>query len=148
MASVTYYETTGWRGVIETDEGSPRPDRFPSKPGQAFPMYHVFADGAEWKGAGVLPTHSSEPLVAEALAVRHEDRVHAIVANLTSEPAQVMVGPFTRQQVQVRLLDPATAPGASREPASFRSSGTRRPVESGHVVLSLAPYAVARLDEM
>jgi hypothetical protein len=148
VASVTYYETTGWRGVIETDEGSTRPDRFPSKPGQAFPMYHVFADVAEWKGAGVLPTHSSEPLVAEALAVRHEDRVHAIVANLTSEPAQVMVGPFTRQQVQVRLLDPATAPGASREPASFRSSGTGRAVESGHVVLSLAPYAVARLDEM
>jgi hypothetical protein len=147
VESVTYYETTGWRGVIEADEGSPRPDRFPSKPGQAFPMYHVFADVAQWKGAGVLPTHSSEPLVAEALAVRHEDRVHVIVANLTSQPQRVSLGPFTNRQVQVRLLDPATAPGATTAPASFRSSGTRRPVESDRVVLSLAPYAVARLDE-
>jgi hypothetical protein len=147
VESVTYYETTGWRGVIETDEGSPRPDRFPSKPGQAFPMYHVFADVAQWKGAGVLSTHSSEPLVAEALAVRHKDRVHVIVANLTSQPQRVSVGPFTRPQVQVRLLDAAAAPGASTEPASFRSSGTRRPVESDRVVLSLTPYAVARLDE-
>jgi hypothetical protein len=147
VASVTYYETTGWRGVIETDEGSPRPDRFPSRPGQAFPMYHVFADVAEWKGAGVLPTHSSEPLVAEALAVRHKDRVHVIVANLTAQPQRVTVGPFTTKQVQVRLLDSATAPGATTEPASFRSSGTRRPVESSRVALSLAPYAVARLDE-
>jgi hypothetical protein len=147
VESVTYYETTGWRGVIETDEGSSRPDRFPSKPGQAFPMYHVFADVAQWKGAGVLPTHSSEPLVAEALAVRHADKVRVIVANLTSQPQRVSVGPFTSPQVQVRLLDAATAPGATTEPASFRSSGTRRPVESHRVVLSLAPYAVARLDE-
>jgi hypothetical protein len=147
VASVTYYETTGWRGVLETDEGSPRPDRFPSRPGQPFPMYHVFADVAEWKGAGVLPTHSSEPLVAEALAVRHKDRVHIIVANLTAQPQRVTVGPFTTHQVQVRFLDPATAPGATTEPASFRSSGTRRPVESSRVALSLAPYAVARLDE-
>jgi hypothetical protein len=95
----------------------------------------------------VLSTHSSEPLVAEALAVRHKDRVHVIVANLTSQPQRVSVGPFTRPQVQVRLLDAAAAPGASTEPASFRSSGTRRPVESDRVVLSLTPYAVARLDE-
>ena len=110
-------------------------------------MYHVFADVAEWKGAGVLPTHSSEPLVAEALAVRHKDRAHVIVANLTAQPQPVTVGPFTTKQVQVRLLDPSSAPGATTEPASFRSLGTRRPVERTRVALSLAPYAVARLDE-
>ena len=148
VASVTYYETTGWRGVIETDQGSPMPERFPSRPGQAFPMYHVFADVAQWKGAGVLPTNSSQPLVAEALAVRHNDRIHVIVANLTAQPQQVSIGPFTGEQVRVRLLDPATAPGATTDPASFRSSGTRRPVEGRRAVLSLAPYAVARLDEM
>ncbi len=30
---VTYYETTGWRGVMETATGSPMPDKFPSRRG-------------------------------------------------------------------------------------------------------------------
>jgi hypothetical protein len=48
-AAITYYETTGWRGVMETEQGSPHPDRFPSEAGMVFPLYHVFADLAEWK---------------------------------------------------------------------------------------------------
>src|SRR5262249_1291876 len=43
-SSVSYYETTGWLGVMETERGSPLPDRFPSLPGAVFPMYHVLAD--------------------------------------------------------------------------------------------------------
>ena len=32
-AAVTYYETTGWRGVLERESGSPLPERFGSTPG-------------------------------------------------------------------------------------------------------------------
>ncbi|MBM3848114.1 MAG: hypothetical protein FJ405_17730, partial [Verrucomicrobia bacterium] len=32
-SSVTFYETTGWRGVMETMSGSPLPAKFPSVPG-------------------------------------------------------------------------------------------------------------------
>src|SRR5207244_12818066 len=42
-ASLTYFETVGWRGVVEADEGSPVPDRFRSLPGMAFPLFHVLA---------------------------------------------------------------------------------------------------------
>ena len=31
-ASLTYYETSGWRGVVETPDGSPVPARFPRSP--------------------------------------------------------------------------------------------------------------------
>jgi hypothetical protein len=144
--SITYFETTGWRGVIETDAGSSH-QGFPSEPGEAFPMYHVFADVAEWKDGAVLPTRSSEPLVAEALAVRHGNRMHVILANLTAQPQQVTVGPIAAKQVQARVLDETTVRTARSEPESFRASGTRRPVEGGRVVLQLAPYAIARLDE-
>jgi hypothetical protein len=146
VTSITYYETTGWRGVIETDAGSPHTG-FPSKPGEAFPMYHVFADVAEWKGGNVLPTRSSEPLLAEAIAVRHQNRIHLIVANLMARPQQLTVGPITTTQVTLRMLDETTSRSARSEPESFRSSGTRRPVEGGRVALQLAPYAIARLDE-
>ena len=36
--SVTFYETTGWRGVMETAAGSPLPEKFPSIPGAVFPL--------------------------------------------------------------------------------------------------------------
>src|SRR3989442_910385 len=63
-ASVTYFETTGWRGVMETDEGTGLPDRFCSRPGTVFPVYHVLADLCELAGAEVLEAKSSEPLAA------------------------------------------------------------------------------------
>src|SRR6185503_21235838 len=67
--SLTYFETTGWRGLMETDAGSPLPKLFPSEPGVVFPMYHVFADIAEFGGRQVYPTHSTHPLLAEGLTL-------------------------------------------------------------------------------
>ncbi len=36
-AGITYFETTGWRGVMETDRGSPVPDKFRSHPRRRLP---------------------------------------------------------------------------------------------------------------
>ena len=88
-AALTYYETTGWLGLMERAAGSPMPDRFPSTPGMVFPLYHVFADLGEWKGAGLLDVRTSDPLIVEGLAVRGSDGVHALVANLTDQPRTV-----------------------------------------------------------
>jgi hypothetical protein len=65
--SLTYYETTGWRGVMERENGSPMPELFPSIPGGVFPMYHVFADMAEFNR--LYPTHSRHPLEIESLTL-------------------------------------------------------------------------------
>ena len=54
VSSATYYETTGWRGVMETAQGSPLPELFPSLPGGVFPLYHVFADLTEGEGCEIL----------------------------------------------------------------------------------------------
>ncbi len=42
--SLTYFETTGWLGITETEAGSPFPEKFRSRPGEVFPVYHVLAD--------------------------------------------------------------------------------------------------------
>src|SRR5258708_7172458 len=46
--SATYFETTGWRGIMETESGSPLPAKFSSIPGAVFPVYHVFAAMADF----------------------------------------------------------------------------------------------------
>src|SRR5205814_7240102 len=81
-AAVTYFETTGWRGVVETEAGSASPDAFPSQAGEPFPLYRVLADAAALREAEVVACSSSDPLAVEALALRDGDGLHLRVANL------------------------------------------------------------------
>jgi D-apionolactonase len=146
-ASVTYFETTGWCGVVEAEDGSPVPDRFPSRPGQAFPLYHILADLGEWRrGGAVVETRSSEPFAVEAFATVAGGGTHVLVANLTPTAQHCALGPLATSEAAVRSLDEETARQAGDDPAAFRSSRERRPVADGALALELPPYAVVRVD--
>lgn len=145
-ASLTYYETTGWLGLIETDAGAPMPDRFPSQPGMVFPLYHVLADLGEWKGGEVLELRTSDPLTVDGVALRGPDGVHAIVANLTDRPQTVTVGPLPGDQIRVRHLDEETAELAGTDPERFRSGSIVEGVTDRQARITLAPFALVRID--
>lgn len=145
-ASVTYYETSGWRGVLERPEGTPLPERFLSRPGRPFPLYHVLADLGEWKGGELAAAVSSDALVADAIAVRSDGALHALVANMTPEPQQIRVEGTVGARARVRILDAASAAAASERPGEFRADGEERDVADGVLDLQLGPYAIARLD--
>ncbi len=145
-ASVTYYETTGWLGLMEREKGSPLPERFPSTAGTVFPLYHVFADAAEWKNGSVVAYNSNSPLTVAALAVESEGRLHLLVVNLTSMPQRVVLGPLTTTQVSLRSLDVQTVQEAMLQPESFRQHWKQREVQGEELVLDLAPFATVRID--
>lgn len=146
-ASLTYYETTGWLGLIETGTGPALPDRFPSHPGMAFPLYHVFADLAVWKDGELVALRSSDPLVVDGLALRTGGVVHLLLANLTDEPRTLTVGPFADRAVQLRILDEDTAMRAMGDPTGFRDSYTTESLRDGMLRLTLGPLALARIAE-
>lgn len=141
VASVTYYETTGWRGVLETEAGSSVPQRFPSRPGAVFPLYHVLADASELRGAQVLTARSSAPLTVEALAIG----TSVLVANLTPAEQRCRVGPLPDGQVSLRRLDETTFLEAGDDPAAFRARREEATAKGGELELLLAPYAVVRV---
>ena len=146
VLSVTYYETTGWRGVLETENGSPEPALFHSQPGAVFPLYHVLADVGEFAGGEVVASRSSDPLQVDGLAIRKDGRQRVLVANLTDEAQDVTVS-CAANEAQVWLLDEMTAEEAVQSPEVFRQQhGTRQPVKGGAFQLRLKPYAVARVD--
>ena len=144
-SSVTYYETTGWRGVVERQAGSPLADAFHSHAGHAFPLYHPLADVASWCGREVLECHSTDPLTAVGLAVRDDDgQVRLLVANLTCSAQDVVVGPL-QGPVTLRRLNEASAGRAGAEPQTFRSES--KPAEAAdELELRLEPYEVVRVD--
>ena len=145
---MTYFETTGWRGVMETEQGSPEPQAFRSLPGSVFPLYHVLADVGEWAGSEVVPVTSSDELKMEGLALRKHGKLCFLVANLSSEVHQIMVEHLPLH-VRVRCLDETNAEEAMRSPESWRSrAGRSTPTSAGALELSLLPYAIARIDEV
>jgi hypothetical protein len=146
-ASITYYETSGWRGVVEVDAGSPMPERFPSSPKSVFPVYHVFRDLSDLKDGQLVEATASEPLLVDGLALRANGATHVILANLTPKTQVATVGPLQAANFRVRLLDEETAPRAMSDPESFRASGTVTSATDGRLRVELTPYAIARIDE-
>lgn len=145
-ASTTYYETTGWRGVMETKAGSAVPERFPSLPGAVFPLYHVLADVGEFAGSSVVRTQSSDTLVVDGIAFRRGDAIRVLLANVTNQPQQVRIEGLPAG-VLVRGLDERNVIQAMEQPDVFRAeSGQEHTIHDGILELTLAPYAVARID--
>ena len=145
-SSVTYYETSGWRGVMERPSGSPLPEKFRSLPGAVFPLYHVFADVGEFAGGEVLVSKSSDPLKVECVALRKNGRTRILLANLTPHSQQVKVQNLAGT-VRVRCLDETNAQTAMASPEAFRAeTGELVQIAEGSLELSLLPYAIAQID--
>jgi hypothetical protein len=146
VGQVTYYETSGWRGVIETESGSPLPEIFRSFPGGVFPMYHVFADIGEYAGGQVIPTRSSDSLRVDGLALRSGGKTRLLLSNFTPGMQHIVVKDAA-QQAWVKYLDETCAEEAMRSPEAFRSR-PGQPVKTpkGILELDLLPFAVATID--
>ncbi|GCE29818.1 hypothetical protein KDA_53020 [Dictyobacter alpinus] len=146
---LTYYETIGWRGLLEQEQDTQPRDYFPSVPGALFPLYHVFADVAEFHHGDLLAVELSNAVAVEALALRQERRVLCLVANLTQARQSILLTLPNITQVFGRVLDETTAQEAMYAPAHFRQS--KWPLESdqpGQFTIDLLPYAILRVEGM
>ena len=141
VSSVTYYETTGWRGLIESEAGPAAPERFASWPGMVFPLYHVLADAGAWQGGEVIAIEATHPLAVEALAVRGDDGLHVLVASLTPAPERCRIeglppGPppcarSTSGHSRARARTPrASGPARSASPSRAPWNSIWRPTRS------------------
>jgi D-apionolactonase len=138
--SLTYYETTGWRGIMETEAGSPMPELFRSIPGSVFPVYHVFAAAGDFSGGEALAVTSSDPQKVQALGLQKGGRLRVLVANLSPAEQQVRLQGLVND-CRLRLLDELSA----GRPQAL--AGAALPSENCPRDLRLLPYAVAIIDE-
>jgi len=146
-SSLTFYETTGWRGLKETDGACPLPEVFRSFPDMVFPVYHVFADLADLKNMELVTCNSSEPLKIQALAFERGEGLHMLIANLTDEPQECVVARVGGGRALVRTLDASRAPQAMTHAEEFRSEARLEiPVCDSALALTLRPYSTLRID--
>jgi hypothetical protein len=135
----TWYETTGWRGLMEKESDSPLPEKFPSIAGAVFPMYHVFADIAEFADGEVVKSSSSHPLKIESLVFRQGNKQRILLANMTDE-SQVLR--LEQANAAYRCLDETNAEEAMTSPEAFRAR--ERKVWTGECLL--LPYGLLCID--
>ncbi len=144
-ASVTFFETTGWCGVMETRAGSPLPEKFPSIAGAVFPVFHVFAALAGFRRAA--PLSGADPATLAALVLFDDrNRRRVLLANLT--PGNLLVRlAIGASPARGCILDEGSVEGAMREPESFLAQHGEWPSDSAGVLeLELKRHAFAWFD--
>ena len=144
---LTYYETTGWRGLMERVEGAEPVFPFSQLAGAVFPLYHVFADLAEFTNAQVLKLEIRADGTLEALAVRQDERFLLLLANVTDTAQSITVETPALDLPRIRTLDESTARLALFASEIFRRDTWQRVEYTRRTLqLELQPYAFIRLD--
>jgi hypothetical protein len=143
VAAATFYETTGWRGVMETEVGSPLPQKFPSRPGAAFPVFHAFAGFADFDW--VAPVIGDSRLTALALFNTAGGR-RLLLANLTGIPLEIQVA-GCGATARASLLDATRAKVGGLPSEGFLEwEQNLISTPSGVANILLPAYALARVD--
>jgi hypothetical protein len=98
VESITYFETTGERGIIQGDQPSRWPNGFRSMPGMVFPVYHLFKFVLGSRSFQIYNSISSDPLRAESIVMSDGKSFKIVLANFTgvvqSVYAEVLIGQF------------------------------------------------------
>lgn len=128
--SVAYYQCSGLLGLMEPGGGA------------VFPMYHVFADLAEFRGGTLEPLESQDPLRVSGYILRKDGRSALFLANHGGEAVDAdLEGPAGT--FRVRTMDGRTVREAVSDSEAFRArSGSR--MAAGR--FRLEPEAYVRMD--
>jgi hypothetical protein len=146
VASLTYFETVGLRGLMDAGGRRSASGSFPARPGMAYPMFHVFADLADRGDAMPTSVASATTELVAVAALRRDGIIRVMVANLSGSPVPIAVGPFAGDLAEIRVLDDETAVEAMLAPARFRRRKHRIALRGGQVSHVLGAFGYARID--
>ncbi len=145
VESITYYETTGWRGVMEIAEGSPS-DKFPSLSGSVFPMYHVFENLGKMVGGKIAASVSSAPLLFDGVVLHFDNRQRVLLASFSDEPQTVTVRGITGTVV-IKELHAENAEQAMTNPKAYHDeTGLMANTQNNTLPVKLDPFAIVCID--
>lgn len=142
VSSLTYFETSGWKGIMETANGSPLTGKFHSIPGSVFPAYHALADIGGFAGGEVVTSQSSAPLVIDGIVLRKGDNMRVIMANFGPLAQRVMLEGLMGE-ISTLSLDETNAESAMREPEGYRAQAGEKLTA---LTIELKPFALVRID--
>ena len=127
LSSITLFETTGWRGVMERTAGSSLPEKFPSTPGAVFPLFHILAEIAE---SSSIASSISDNIVCLVTFASDHSMQTILLGNMDHHPHTISV-----PDISVRQTKQLVFPGVWGDLAFGERTKS----------FTLGPYAVAQL---
>lgn len=144
--AITYFETMGWKGIIERREHPLRVKAFHSWQGMTFPVYHILADIGEFARGEILPVSLGDGLRVQALALRDGSRLRVILANMGGDSVSVLLRLPETTGARLRRLDTGSFVQAGSEAAAYRQSWEPTAIRDGTASIELPPHGLATID--
>jgi hypothetical protein len=145
VSSLTFFETTGPRGVMKSLAEAHSEKRLPSNPATLFPVYYVFAAMAGYRRIAPVYVPAVDRLAVMALFGRRALR-RVVFANLRSEAASVRFA-LPAKQGSLHLLNETNLTQAAVNPKCIlqeKEQSVKLPRNIFETVLE--PYALGILD--
>ena len=101
ISTITYFETLGWRGIIEFSKGSKDFDNFKSAPNEKFPVWRFFASLQGF--THILATHSTNPETVDCLLLKSGESLKVILVNFSTINQEVY---FSGIDIESKNLEP------------------------------------------
>jgi D-apionolactonase len=140
VESLTFYETTGPRGVMNSQPDSLAPQGTQTATEHNFPVYHVFEAIAGIRN--VLPVSVPNQALVTAFAFQNEQgQSFALVANPTAEQRAVALHVLD-SDLQVLKVHETEVAHTAQEGLTVTEVGATR----GQVKLDLAPHALLKIQ--
>lgn len=144
---MTYYETTGWKGVMSPGPGVRLPRTFSVLPSRVYPVYHVLRLVGEFAGGQVHPVSSSATMEVVGMALERRGRTRLLIANLSQRRQTVRVDGIKSGAATVYRLNRGNVAAAAIDPDAFvQRAGEALKLEPG-LSLKLAPHEVIAVDQ-
>ena len=144
---VTYYETTGWKGVMSPGADVRVPRVFPVLPSRVYPIYHVLRLVGDFSGGQVRPVSSSATMDVVGIALEHSGRRRLVIANLSQRRQTVRVVGIKSGAASLFRLNRGNVAAASIDPEAFvQRAGEVLKVETG-ISMKMSPHEVLVIDQ-
>lgn len=144
--SITYFETTGWGGLIESAYSSPLPAKFRSFPGMIFPVYWVFAFLAGFRGGKLTPFISTHPLRVTGFLLSKAGRFQVVISNLQPGLQEIQLDGLPQGEARLWRLNQDTMPISAIDADAFLNSAQPFITHADGSRLRLEPYESAFLE--
>lgn len=143
LRSITYYETTGWRGLMETSAGPRLAHLFVSRPEMVFPMYFVFALIAGHRHTRrVSTTHRPELIALLCSEGSDSSSVRLLLASSIQRDIATRL-PLEFKPSRKLTLNKSNAANVCRRPEDFLANGWE-PTEDS--IVKLGPFGLVAVD--
>ncbi|HPG41276.1 MAG TPA: hypothetical protein PLP19_18905 [bacterium] len=135
--AITYFETVGWRGLLQGDQDSELPEKFAAVKGQVFPVWQIFKWILEFQAGVIIPITSSQPLWVDGLMLQKDAKRRLIMANYSLK-SQTWSLPEKTDHIVV--LDKQSVTDFSHHPEALKV------MDIHQEQITLLPYSVACID--